>query len=293
MSRRGSALTLIVSAALLVAAALVATPGASGDAPDNTPPVVVVDPEFEVGAQVQRHPDYVCEGHEVTEVPYLVTHSATDESGMRWFNRWKLAGDGEPEGDGGFWGARTTFPWHDTLTDYGGQCGGGIPESSGWAVTAYDEADNAKYATSGPAQPKVYQQDGISLEGEGAVIPVERSGWWRTSTCRCASGGTQMHTWGRGATATYSIEVAAARGAHLGLVMPQGPKRGRFQVLVDGDVVTTLDSLAPRNRNRVVVWHGVVGRGDHTLAVRNLRTSGRGRIDVDAVLVYERRQYVS
>ncbi|MFC6285453.1 hypothetical protein ACFP3Q_05915 [Nocardioides sp. GCM10027113] len=293
MSRRGSALTLLTSAALLVAAALVATPGASGDAPDNRPPVVVVDPEFEVGAQVRRWLGYVCEGHEVTEVPYLVRYSATDESGIRWYNRWNLDGDSEPEGPSDFWGDFDRLPWHDTLTDYGGECGGRIPEQSGWAVTAYDQADNAKYATSGPAQPEVYQQDGVSVELDAEAIPVDRTGRWRTSTCRCASGGTQMHTWGRGATATYWIEVASARGAHLGLVMPQGPKRGRFQVLVDGDVVATLDSLATRNRNRVVVWHGVVEQGDHTLAVRNLRTSGRGRIDVDAVLVYERRQYVS
>jgi hypothetical protein len=295
MSVRLNAALFTCSAGLLVASVLLVTPpGASGESPDNTPPTADVSPEFEVGGLITRRGGYVCgddSGIEITQVPYRVRYSASDASGIRWFNRWFLDGDGYPDGPSDFWGDEVESPWRDVLTDYEGECGGGIPEPSGWAITAYDEAGNAKYVDSGPAQPDVYQQNGISLNEYAAQIPVSRTGTWSTSTCACASGGSQMSTRQLGATATYTV-TGGAEGALVGLVMAQGPGRGSFQVRVNGSVVATLDSRAATNRNRVIVWQGRIGPGNHTVAVRNLATSGRPRIDVDAVLVYVPRDYV-
>ncbi|MFC4786260.1 hypothetical protein ACT8ZV_17415 [Nocardioides sp. MAHUQ-72] len=284
MSVRVSAAMLVSSAALLVGSVLVSGgPHASGAGPDNTPPTLRVTPQFEVGGQVTRLGGYVCDDEgEFTRVPYLVKYSASDPSGVQRFNRWEIDGEGEP-GSSFFWPSYEDDPWRDTLTDYRAECGGGIPEPSGWAVTAYDGADNAKYVASGVAQPHVYQQNGVSGALEPDSVPMTRTGTWTTSSCTCASGGSQMSTTQAGATATYTM-TARAGGAELALVMAQGPGRGSFQVRVDDTLVATVDSRAATNRNRVIVWRGRVAAGNHTLAVRNLATTGRPRIDVDAVL---------
>jgi hypothetical protein len=52
-----------------------------------------------------------------------------------------------------------------------------------------------------------------------------------------------------------------------------------------GANVTTVDSYASTNTNRVVMWDkGLLGIADHTIKVVNLGSAGRPRIDVDAYL---------
>jgi hypothetical protein len=285
MSVRGAGLVSAGAAALLAASALVAAaPGAVGEEPDTTAPATAVRPELEVGGQVTRFVDYICDDTEVTEVPFRVRYRATDPTGVFVYNRWELAGDTSPSESGGWYEDGTQDPWHSSLRDYRGACGGNIPEPAGWAVTAYDGADNAKYVGVS-SRPRVYQEDGVSLEAEGGAVTATRRGTWRTATGGWASGGSQAWTRQQGATATFRVPVTGDLGG-LGLVMAQGPARGRFQVRVDGDLVATVDSRADANRNRVVMWQAHVGPGTHTLTVRNLATAGRPRIDLDAVVAY-------
>lgn len=70
----------------------------------------------------------------------------------------------------------------------------------------------------------------------------------------------------------------------MGLVMHKGPGRGRFQVYVDDVLKSTIDTYAPTNAPRMVVWQA--GLTSHAQKVRlvNLATAGRPRIDLDAVL---------
>jgi hypothetical protein len=55
--------------------------------------------------------------------------------------------------------------------------------------------------------------------------------------------------------------------------------------LVDGVRVSTVDTRAANNTNRIIVWTRTFGPGDHTVQIRNLATAGRPRIDFDAVVI--------
>lgn len=271
--------------ALAVAALVTVAPEASSRAPDTTAPVAQIRPRLDVGSQVVRQPDYICEDSESSTVGFVVRYSATDPSGVSRYNRWDVYGDGEPDGGSAWWyGDDAGQLWHGALTDYRGDCGFDSGDFEGWAITAYDDVDNAKYVDIF-SQPVVFQQDGVSLESAGGSVTATRTGTWRTATGSWASGGSQMWTEQQGATATWRVPVEGNLGG-IGLVMAQGPGRGRFQVRVDGTLVATVDSLAAANRNRVVVWQAHVAAGTHTLTVRNLATTGRPRIDVDAVVSY-------
>ena len=88
MTVRGAGLVSAGAAALLAASVLVAAaPGAVGEEPDTTAPVTEVRPELEVGSQVTRWVDYVCDGTEATEVAFRVRYSATDPSDVFVFRR--------------------------------------------------------------------------------------------------------------------------------------------------------------------------------------------------------------
>ena len=72
---------------------------------------------------------------------------------------------------------------------------------------------------------------------------------------------------------------------HVALVMAKGPARGKAAIYFDGGYVTTVDTYASVNTNRVVMWDkGLTGTANHTIKVVNLATSGRPRIDVDAYI---------
>ena len=83
--------------------------------------------------------------------------------------------------------------------------------------------------------------------------------------------------------------VAAHFGSRAGevaaLVMQKGPGRSRLNVLVDGVKKATLDSYAPSDSFRNVVWQTHLTAGPHTITVQNLATPGRPRIDLDGVLL--------
>ena len=68
--------------------------------------------------------------------------------------------------------------------------------------------------------------------------------------------------------------------------MATGPGRGRAAIVVDGAQVGTVDTRAPANANRVVVWSETLSPGVvHVVKIKNLGTAGRARIDFDALVL--------
>lgn len=67
--------------------------------------------------------------------------------------------------------------------------------------------------------------------------------------------------------------------------MAEGPGRGVASIRLDGRWLMDIDTFAPVNTNRVVVFQRMMTAGTHTLTILNHGTSGRPRIDLDAVLV--------
>ena len=65
----------------------------------------------------------------------------------------------------------------------------------------------------------------------------------------------------------------------------QGPGPRQGCDLLRRPYVTTVDTYASINTNRIVMWDkGLLRTGDHTIKVVNLATSGRPRIDIDAYI---------
>lgn len=124
---------------------------------------------------------------------------------------------------------------------------------------------------------------------------IDYNGRWQLATCKCWSQGGVHKTTARGAAATITVDLPHTQYptgsmnaySHAGLVMHKGPDRGKFKVYLNGVLKGTVDTYAATNQPRTVVWQTAVdGRysGTATIKVVNQATSGRSRIDLDAVL---------
>ena len=109
------------------------------------------------------------------------------------------------------------------------------------------------------------------------------SGRWYRATSTSASGGTTRYTTWRGATVTIAFQ-----GTGSAIVTPRSPTRGRFQVWLDGVLKGTVDERARATQVRRVVFAmaGLAPRR-HTLRLVCLGTSGRPRIDIDAIVLLQ------
>jgi hypothetical protein len=70
----------------------------------------------------------------------------------------------------------------------------------------------------------------------------------------------------------------------VALVMTKGPGRGKAKVYVNGAYTATIDLASSTTKYRVVVWQKTWSTvGTRTVKIVNLATSGRPRIDLDAL----------
>jgi hypothetical protein len=177
--------------------------------------------------------------------------------------------------------------WH---TDYDGSYGGGSQVPAGWNVIAEDCAGNRRVAGAGQdgspwVSSYVWQENGenaLYWPHDTFLHPVDWTGSWSSSIGPWASGGRMSYTAQPGAS--VSFEHPFREGDHIGLVMAKGPGRGSADIYVDDVKVATVDTYAPANDNRMIVFDHQLAAGVHTLKVVNLATAGRPRIDVDAFL---------
>ncbi len=161
--------------------------------------------------------------------------------------------------------------------DYDDSYGGGMGVS-GVDVTVRDCAGNETVGHSG-GQPAVYDER-VATNRYGTL---SYSGTWSTVVRKGTSGRSTKGTYGMGNKATFTRTYRD--GEHVALVMPKGPQRGKAAILVDGVRVATVDTYAATRTDRVVVWERALTAGAHKVSVVNLATSGRPRVDLDAILV--------
>lgn len=283
-----AALLFIGSAVLLGATLLVLPLQATGAARDVTTPTLQVKVVPLVGSTISRS-NYLddeqtgsCGGgieNNYTSVQYRGTYNADDtEGGVSHYNWWRTYNHGEDYLGSDWGGSRSSFV--SALGDYTGDCGGGQDQPEGLAVTAYDWAGNAKYVRAGH-QPSLIQENGNSAWTAYHPATVTVSTGWRASVCTCASGGRQIYTTKRGATAS----IRTPDGGTVALVMARGPGHGKVNILVDGVRVTTIDNYAANNKNRLIVWQQTLALGtSHVIRIKNLATAGRPRSDFDAIV---------
>ena len=150
----------------------------------------------------------------------------------------------------------------------------------GYNVRVHDCANNIRGRYVG-FRPGVFQENGSSFGYYG--VTTSYSGSWRVTICQCFSAGAARTTKVAGAQLNSMTDYPQSHP--VALVMEKARGRGRAQVLVDGRLVATIDTLASAPVHRSVIWAGNVPAGVHTVSVVNPATSGRPRIDVDAFMV--------
>ena len=212
------------------------------------------------------------------------------------------------KGDGDLWfaGGGATMEYRWQASDASGICRYSVDEEhgpEGWTEGVVDSPTHATTGTYTYVADEYVNSDDLSgirftaydcagnttsVERFGSYVHVDKdygpsvpAGWAKTS-CSCAIGDSMLRT------STYKASLstvvnAAGTTKHVALVMAKGPARGKASVYFDGKFVKTIDTYAPANTNRVVLWDKeVTGSADHTIKVVNQATSGRPRIDVDA-----------
>jgi hypothetical protein len=119
------------------------------------------------------------------------------------------------------------------------------------------------------------------VQDKSAAWSWSGNDWQRTSHSK-ASGGTTTY-----ATKSDSQAETTFTGRAVALVGTLGPKRGKARIYIDGQLESTIDLYAAKNKWKVVVfardWADV---GQHTIRIEVVGTSGRPRVDVDALLVF-------
>jgi len=174
---------------------------------------------------------------------------------------------------------RPSLEW--PADNYDASCGGGSGQA-GWVIRATDNLGN---------RATVFEEYFFDVDRWNNINATDSppapdtwafAGKWSASACACTDGGTQ--TFSSTAGAFGSFHVHATAGEHAGLMMAEGPNRGRADIYLDGALEATIDTYHSTNVNRVYVWDsGSLTKGPHTIKVVNLATPGRPRIDVNAM----------
>jgi hypothetical protein len=142
-----------------------------------------------------------------------------------------------------------------------------------YRVRATDNEGNRSAWVAGPTfAPRVSQESSSS---------VVKTGAWQSSSSSAASGGALVSASGAGASTTFTFS-----GRSVGWVAQLAPGDGLAQLLVDNQLIATVDLRAAGVSDRQVVfnrsWSAV---GTHKLTVRVLGTYQRPRVTVDAFIV--------
>lgn len=288
ISMRKTLIGLASATSLLLACFVSAGPASS--AVDTTPPSLntPIKSSFLVGSRLDG--DFVpdCGSHVAGDGQVWVSAYQTfkwtgsDNSGSVRYS-WLEQTKGEGEGASGELG--TTAALTDYTTNSNQECGGGSWMTSSWDITATDPSGNSvtKSVTGGLF---TFTQDNNTYDDSFYAVKskIAYAGAWATAKCACWSDGAVHKTTAKNASAKITFEQATGTSpTHVALVMHKGPDRGKFKVLVNGVLKTTVDLYAAASTPRIIVWQASVNKSD-TVKVVNLATAGRTRIDLDGVL---------
>lgn len=243
---------------------------------DQTPPNLTVNikPLFVVGSVVDRDTTFPVEY--AVNIAQSILWSATDNVGVCSYDLFATPAGADPEPLLQF-SQDTQFTFQ--AGDYNGDFGGGSFVIDGFTVTARDCQGNATTKVVSEV-PVVNQEDGQSATGPSGTLAY--SGSWATTMCACFLWQRTQRTSQNGARVTFTRTYE--QGDQVALVMALGPGRGKASIRIDGTFLTTIDTFAAVNTNRVVVFQRMMPAGTHTLTIVNQATPGRPRIDLDAVM---------
>ncbi len=108
---------------------------------------------------------------------------------------------------------------------------------------------------------------------------ITRKGTWTRVESSVYFGGAARYATSNGATATFTFT-----GKGIGWIARKGPNRGKAEILVNGVKVATIDLYAASYQNQRIVWATSWSTAvSRTITIRVLGTSGRPRVDLDAL----------
>ncbi|MFI5935315.1 N-acetylmuramoyl-L-alanine amidase [Actinoplanes sp. NPDC051494] len=120
-----------------------------------------------------------------------------------------------------------------------------------------------------------------SVVRTAVLIPetkAKRNGTWTTKVANGNLDGKALTSSKKNAKLRWTYT-----GRSFGIVAMTGKKAGKFDVLVDGKKVSTVDTKASKNGYRQVVWTRNLASGKHTIQLVVLGTSGRPAVTVDGL----------
>ena len=171
------------------------------------------------------------------------------------------------------------------------------PQGGSWrTVSATGELGVERTLRAGVTyEARVTARDASGNHSRSDAVPIkvttleERSHWartagrWTSSSGGNASGGSTLYASRAGASYSLLFE-----GRAIALVAPRSSIRGRAEVWIDGEYVTTINLNATTPRSRQVVFStGWAASGMHAIRLLVLGDTPHPRVDVDSFLVVE------
>jgi len=199
---------------------------------------------------------------ETTNVPVVVTWTATDSSGL------SLVELQQSKNAGAWTTVALAGPTSTSVT---------LMRAPGstyrFRVRATDTVANTSTWMTGATFT-------LSAKQEGST-QIAYSAGWTTAANTNAYGGSLRYATSSTATATFTFT-----GSSVGWVAPRAGAKGMADVFVDGVFAATIDLYSATSQPRSVVFaRSWATAGSHTLQIRVKGTLGRPRVDVDAFLV--------
>ncbi|HET7678301.1 MAG TPA: S8 family serine peptidase, partial [Candidatus Limnocylindrales bacterium] len=221
---------------------------------DDTPPVL--------GRRTTAFPRWT--QATATNVPVRLAWSGSDLNGIGGSKVQQRTDGGEWVGAATITGATTSATrWLAPAHTYG------------FRTKVLDRAGNeSEWGEADPFGLRLHQQFSRS---------ISYSGYWPTQRAASAMGGSLRYTTTRGARASFVFT-----GRAVTWIAHRGPSRGKAAIYVDGVFIGTVDLYASVTKPRSLIFTKSWGtRGRHVLTIRALGTSGRPRVDLDAIAFLE------
>jgi len=252
---------------------------------DGTSPSLTMGPvEFVVGASLDaaKPPDECASWSWNMAIPLRMRWSGADAtSGLAGYDVWGVG----PRWDGTLklveGSSGTTYGYAGS--NYTGDCGEGAITANEFWVVSKDNRGNTATTNRVGQHVDVWQENGVDVSG-GPALAVTRTGTWATANCTCFNNGKTTYSTSKGASLSYKV-TSDRPGQTVGVVVEKNSNRGTVNISVDGGTATAVSTYSSSPKHRVIIWQKALSVGTHTIKLTNAGTSGRSRVDVDAIML--------